>query len=138
MASILAIREALADRLRTIDGLDVRTSSVGNAIVPAAIIQTALGGTVIAYDADMDRSVDINLTVTVLVGTVLTDAAEEKLEGFISATGPNSIKAAVDGDPTLGDLVQYAVATEVRNYGLVNYSASDYAGAELLVQVRAQ
>lgn len=138
MASVIALREGVADRLRTIGGLDVRTKATGNALVPAAIVQTALGGPVITYNVDLDSSVDVNLVVTLLVNTVITDAAEERLERFVATDGPESVKAALDGDPTLGGIAHYAIITEVRQYGLVNYSGSDYLGCELAIVARAQ
>lgn len=135
MASLTEIREALADRLKSITDLNVQPVVLGQIAVPAALIAPD-SGPFLTYP-DLDGSVDVKLIVTVLVATVVSDAAQNELDGYLVSNGPNSIKAAVDADPTLGSVAHYAMVTEARNYGLINYSGADYLGCEFLVDVRA-
>lgn len=136
MASLSAIRDGIAARLATIDGLRVYDTVPGNVMVPAAVVAPA-PGTFITYDETVDGAADLTLTVTMLVSTAVDRVAQGNLDAYLASTGDRSVKAAIDGDIELGGTAHYASVTEARNYGLVPYNGVEYLGCELLVTVGA-
>ena len=102
---------------------------------PAAVIR--LGSPAITYSTSVaGASHDYAFTILLLVGNAST-VGQEALDGYLDTSGPDSIYAAIDADPTLGGVADSAEVTTVQNAGLVTWAGADYLGAELLVAVLA-
>lgn len=93
---------ALAETLTDIDGLQEAPFMLPNATAPSAELIPGM----IDYDAAMQRGLDeLNAVVRVTVGTALTVGAQRRLREFRDPNGPDSVKAAIEQDRTLGGLV---------------------------------
>jgi hypothetical protein len=136
MASLSELRAALAEQLTTMTSLQgIYTDEPGQVSPPAAVIR--LGSPAITYSTSVaGGSHDYNFTVLVLVGNATT-VSQEALDGYLDPSGPDSVYAAVDADPTLGGVADSAMVTTVQNAGLVTWAGGDYLGAEMLVTVLA-
>lgn len=131
--SLAAIREGLAVRLRTIDGLNVYSTVPGSIVVPAAIIMLG-DGQFLTYDTSSDSD---GMTWTVRVFTSLADnvSGQTALDEYLLRTGDYSIRAALAADPTLGGAVDYADVTGASGYGIAPVGAVEYFGCDFAVDV---
>jgi hypothetical protein len=96
---ITAVREALAANLSTLLGTQVSAKMLANPTPPAAHVFPAET----QFDRAFGRGQDFQiLTVQVLVGTVMDEAAQDQLDAYLAGSGAQSVKAAVESDKTLG------------------------------------
>lgn len=134
MASITAIRNALATQLGTIKGLRVEASIPDSPRPPTAII-IPQG---VTFDQAMNRGLDeYDFTILLIVHRMSERTAQAMLDGFANPSGATSIKACLVSDPTLDGAVQSARVTAMRNYGSISIGDVDYLSAEFPVQVYA-
>lgn len=128
--SLQDIIDSLAERLRTINGLNVYAYVPGTLAPPAAVLQLPR---TIDFDLVYGRGADTYLfPVMVLVGAVDAQASYENLARFLDASGPASIKAALDGDLGGAGDVEVKRATGVGSYSV---GGVDYAGATFELEV---
>jgi hypothetical protein len=142
MASVTDIREGLKARLDTISGLRAHAWVVGDIVPPAAIVipgdPSRKSSLAIAYDATMGRgSDDFLFTLLILVSNKVERSAQEALDGYLAGSGATSVKAAVEGEDSLGGVAHFTRVVGVRDYGLVTYGGQTYVGAEFMVEVCA-
>jgi hypothetical protein len=97
------VRDGLKTRLATITGL--RTYDiVPDGIAPPAAVVGLLS---LDFDMSMQRYLDHGgIEILVIVGRMSERAAQDKLDAYLSGSGASSIKAAIEGDTTLGGSVQ--------------------------------
>jgi hypothetical protein len=130
MALMSEIRTGLANRLATISGLRFAATVPDNPVPPVGIVLP--DG--ITYDNTFQRGMHTySFTVMVIVGRADERSAQNKLDTFVSGTGTNSIKLAIEGDKTLGGKVFDTRVTELRNYGQITISEVVYLVAEFAV-----
>lgn len=132
MASISAIRDALAAQLQTITDLHAYDTIPGTIQTPAAIVEP--DEPFIQFDSTMGRgSDDLAFTVLVLAqeGTIRT--AQDDLDGYLATAGARSVKAAVDGD--LGGVVSFARVVSAGGYGQYEFNGISYAGVRFKIEV---
>lgn len=132
MASVTTLRDALATRCGTITGL--RTSSyVPDAPrPPVAIVMPQR----VVYDLNARRGADrFYFTIIVMVARADDRAAQANLDPYI--VGASSIKAAVEGDRTLGGAADTCRVVEMRDYGMIPVGDTIYLGAYFTVEVVA-
>lgn len=133
MPALSAIRQALADRLDTIPGLQAYPTARDQVNVPAAVVLP--GG--IDYDATLARgSDDFTFTVQLLVSQAVDRVAQDTLDGYLASAGTHSVKAAVDGD--LDGTVHFARVATAGDYGVVEWHGVQFLGAALTVNVTAE
>lgn len=103
-----AARDALAGALALIEldvdvTLNVYDYASGGGVWPAAIVP---GPVEVLYDLTKgDGLHTLMFEVHVVVGRADESVARARLAPFVSTTGPLSIKAALEDDPTLGGAV---------------------------------
>lgn len=125
-----AVMDAIGTRLVGVTGLRVADYPSDAANPPQAIV--SLPETV-EYDTVMGRGADrVVIPITVLVGKVSDRAARDTLAQYVSGSGAQSIKAAVDGD--LGGIAHTARVTGA-TISVVTIQAVDYLGASFEVEV---
>jgi hypothetical protein len=83
----------------------------------------------------MDGEDDTTFAVTVLVEWADQVTAQKTLDEYLASTGAKSIKAAIDGDPTLGGIVDYAHATQVEDERILPFVGVEYLAADIVVEV---
>jgi hypothetical protein len=133
MADVAAIRTGLRTRLATISGL--RTPLGFDKVeTPAAQV----GEVEIEYDKTMGRGLD-ELTFKIRVYASRADdrSGQDKLDGYLKGSGSTSVKAAIEGDRTLGGTAQTLRVTGVSGYGVYEVAGMAYVGAEFTVTVWA-
>jgi hypothetical protein len=97
------VRDALKTRLQTISGLRVYELIPEPITPPCAIV----GQLDFTFDIDNARGLDqANVDIYVIVQRFSERAGQDKLDGYLAGTGATSIKAAIEGDRTLGGTCQ--------------------------------
>ena len=138
MAVLSDVRAALAAAVDNVPGLRATGSMAGEISPPVAVVVPARGP-FITYGETMEAGVaDYELEVILLVSYADERSGQLLLDGYLSATGPNSVRAAVAADPSLGQVVDYAVVTVAQDYGLIDWAGVQYLGARLLVTAGTQ
>ena len=97
------VRDALKTRLQTISGLRVYELIPEPVTPPCAIV----GQLDFTFDIDNARGLDqANVDIYVIVQRFSERAGQDALDGYLAGTGSTSIKAAIEGDRTLGGTCQ--------------------------------
>lgn len=135
MATLSAMRTALAANLATISGLRTAATMPDQPNPPIAIVMP----TSVSYDTAMGRGLDTyEFTVLVIVGRVDERTAQNLLDGYCNPSGATSIKAAIESNRTLGGQANDLRVTEMRNYSSLPVGEITYLAAEFVVTVFAQ
>jgi hypothetical protein len=127
MASITDLRTAIATNLATISGLRTSPTLPDNPNPPIALV-TPIS---VSFDDSFKRGMQTyTFVISVIVGRVDERTAQNKLDAFVSSTGNQSIKLAVESDKTLGGNAFDCRVTEMRNYGELTIGDVIYLSAE--------
>lgn len=134
MASLSALRDGIAENLSTITGLRVSAFVPDNVNPPLAIITPQT----IEYHRSFQNGLNTyNFIVSVFVGRVSEQAAQNTLDVYCSPTGSSSIKSAIESDRTLQGRAYDLVVSDMRNYGSVTIGENTYLTAEFDCAVQA-
>jgi hypothetical protein len=134
MASISSIRSGLATRLATITGLRTAATIPDSPNPPIAIVIPDS----INFDDTFHRGMDtLNFKILVIVGRADERTAQNSIDGFCATSGSSSIKAAIEGDKTLGGTAYDCRVTTMSNYGSVLIGEVTYLSCEFIVVVYA-
>jgi hypothetical protein len=96
------VRDGIKTRLQTISGLRVWDVIPDQVTPPGAVV----GQLDFTFDIDNARGVDLaNVDVYVIVQRIDARSGQNKLDGYLAGSGASSIKAAIEGDRTLGGTV---------------------------------
>ncbi len=134
MADIVTkVSDGLCARLQTIAGLRANAGRPDALHVPAAWPRLIR----IDYDRDMGGRMVMTFEVMLLSrpfeqGVVM---AQRETWPYLSPTGPQSLKAALEADPTLGGIAEQVVVTAARDLGTYEFDGVDYVGAVFDVEV---
>jgi hypothetical protein len=130
LASITNIRAGLATRLGTISGLRTSATQPDNPNPPIAVIIPDNT----RYDDTFGRGMDTTtFRIILIVSRVAEKQAQNALDAYCATTGSSSIKAAIEGDKTLGGSVFDCRVIEMRNYGQIPIGDVTYLGCEFVV-----
>lgn len=136
MATPSELRVGLATRLATITGLNTYEEAPGTITVPAAFPIPSQGP--IEYDETMDSDVcDFSFRIRLLVQRSTEKIAQANLDPYLAASGTSSIRAAINGDQTLGGKADWARVARVARYGDIEHNGISYLGADFDVEVNA-
>lgn len=132
MASITDIRDGIAANLGAVPNLRVSATYLDAPRPPVAMVLP--DG--VDYDLNARRGADtFTFIVSLLVGRADDRAAQRNIDVFI--VGPDSVKAAIESDRTLGGAANTCRVTQMRNYGQVSVGDVVYLGVEFEVEVIA-
>ena len=132
MASITDIRDGIAANLGAVPNLRVSATYLDAPRPPVAMVLP--DG--VDYDLNAARGADtFTFIVSLLVGRADDRAAQRNIDVFI--VGPDSVKAAIESDRTLGGAADTCRVTQMRNYGQVSVGDVVYLGVEFEVEVVA-
>ena len=116
MVDIATIREGLARNLERIRDVQISAYMLASPVPPAIHIFPAT----IDYDRANDRGLDVvNFTVEALVAFGLDQGGQMRLDRLLSPTGLDSVKEAIETDPTLGQMVQDLRVERLSSYRTV-------------------
>lgn len=103
--------------------------------VPCAIVGMP---TRVSYDFSFRSAVTrFTFPMRVLVGRTTEGESQDRLDDFASADGTSSLRAAIDGDPTLGGVANTTRVVEARDFGVYEVAGVSYIGMELEIEVIA-
>ena len=135
MADIATIQAGLAAQLATIPGLRAQADQLDTAAIPGAIVGLPTG---VEYDTVMARGADTySFIVRVITGRASERTAQQLLGLCASGTGDWSIKAAIEGDPTLSGSADTTRVQNASGLGVYQYGDIEYLGVEFAVEVIA-
>lgn len=136
MASIASVRDGLKTRLQTITDLrayDIWEGKIAVGNDGAALVS---GPKELNFDEAMARGLDaLVIEVLVVVPNASTRAAQDKLDTFLATTGTTSVKAAIEGDLTLGGAANSCRVAKAHHYGLHTINDISYLGVIFDVEV---
>ncbi|HEY7821844.1 MAG TPA: hypothetical protein VIG24_03365 [Acidimicrobiia bacterium] len=132
MASVSALRTALASSMSAIPGLRTSSTVPDNPRPPIAVVMPER----IAYDLNARRGADtFYFTVILIVSRADDRSAQNSLDGYL--TGATSVKAAIEADRTLGGVANTVRVTEMTNYASLPVGEVLYLSAQFTVEVVA-
>ena len=133
-ATVSQVADGLKARLATISGL--RTYSyqpeqlnppVGFCMVDTVRYHGAFGG----------GNVEMDWTVAIIVGRYLDRVAHAQLDGYLSYSGATSLRAAIEGDKTLGGVAQTLIVPSGTQVTSVTVADADFLQVSCTVTVYA-
>lgn len=125
MASVSAIAEGLKNRLATISG--VRAYSYQPEQLNPPFAYPILNGVTYHQTMGMGNAVtQFDWSVYVIVGRWVDRVAITNLDGFLSPTGASSIRAALEGDLTLGGACSDLIVSTAANISALEQDDAEY------------
>jgi hypothetical protein len=136
MGSVASIRDGLKTRVATISGLNVFDVLPQTFVTPAAVVRP--GDPLIIFDQTMGRgSDDFVFTVTIYVSLVDETSAQDALDAYLAGSGSSSVKAAIEGDGTLGGAAHFSRVLMAGDYGQAVVNNVPYLSVSFSVGVTA-
>ena len=115
MATFSSIRSGIKTRLETISNLTVYDYVPDFIDPPTAIIAPF---NTLNFDSTMQRGSDTyEVPVILYVSKVDAETGQDSLDSYLAASGANSIKAAIEGDTTLGGAAMSVRVVNATDYG---------------------
>ncbi|WP_157251116.1 hypothetical protein [Nonomuraea typhae] len=133
--TIAQVMQGIEARLATIAGLRVDDVVPDQINPPAALVGVP---PIPTYHQTMGRGrFMLEPTVTVLVSAAVDRAGQLALAGYANPTGPLSVLAAIEGDRTLGAVVEDCIVIDFRPLGLEEVGQIGYYGGVFTLRVIA-
>lgn len=102
MSIVTDIRQAIADSMKAIEGLETARNPMANPTPPTAWVTRAKT----EWDITNARGTDLlTFNVEVFVGLASDAGSQDILDQFVDPYGPKSVKAAVESGTALDELV---------------------------------
>jgi len=134
--TILQVMQGIETRLATISGLRTSEFIADQINPPQALVGVP---TIPRYHATMQRGrFQLEPTVTVFVSAALDRVGQQLLAEYANPTGTKSIIAAIEGDKTLGGIVDDCNVISFRPLGMVAVGVAEYLAGEFDLQAIAQ
>lgn len=135
-ATVAQIRAGLNTRLATISGLQTYAYLPGDPAVPCAFVGSPRETNY--HRAHQDGLTEYVFALWALVSTAPpAEESQADLDEFVSPTGSRSIKAAVEGDPTLAGAVSDLIVESMDGYAVYVTEKGSWFGAQLVVRIAA-
>lgn len=133
MATLLELTQGLKDRLSTIAGLRTNAVEPSAPVPPAAwpFLRTGI------FDQDFEGAVTWTFSIYVIVGAASDQHAQNNLMPYLAPSGAKSVRAAIEGDPTLGGVADSTRVTMIESVGSYEIGGARYIGAVLVAEVYA-
>ncbi len=134
MASVTILRDRLATNIATVPGLRTAAVIPEDPKPPVAIVVFDR----VDFDTSMARGLDTYFfRVIIVVGRVDTRGAQQALDSYLSGSGTNSLKMAIQSDRTLGGEANDLRVTSGDNLRELAIGEISYVAADLSVSVYA-
>ena len=132
-ATMAQIRSGLNTRLATISGIQTSAYMLDSPVPPTIQV---MGPEVVEYDDAMQRGLDTyTIVLQAFAGTPESQAAQTIVDGWLAPSGSTSVKAAVEGDITLGGVVASARVARANGYRIYDLPTGKTLGCEFFVVV---
>lgn len=133
-ATVSQVAEGLRVRLSQVNGLrtfayqpDQLNPPVAFPVLETVEYHRAFGG----------GDVQMRWQMFVIVGRYLDRVAHSNLDGYLSYSGPTSLRAAIEGDTTLGGVVQALVLDTGFSVGALTVAEAEFLQVQFSVLVHA-
>lgn len=126
--------DGLETRLATISGLRVFDHVPDSWATPCAFV---VPDTVEYWNAFAGGDATHNWTATVVVGRQSDRSSQRQLLEYMSYSGTKSIRAAIEGDRTLGGVVQSLLVDRADNVRMVSQGDQSYLAVDFAVRIHA-
>lgn len=134
MPTFNELRQGLATRLATIQGLRVSATIPDQPNPPQAVVFPNR----VLYDISYGRGADeYEFVILVILGRVSERTAQASLDAYCNPSGATSVKQAIQGDTTLGGKAMDCRVTEMRGQSSLTLGDVTYLTAEFMVTVIA-
>lgn len=135
MAGVLSdLKKGLAERLRTVPGLRVSAQIPEQVNPPMAVVTRSA----VSYHGDMRGGLtEWTMQVQLLAGRMADQQAQRTIDGWLSWDGAQSVRAAIEGDRTLGGVAQTLIVTDAEALTSIQVGDSEYLGVIFNVTVYA-
>lgn len=131
-ATITQVKQGLANRLATITGLRAFAYQPDQLNAPIAF--PTLDN--VLYHRTMRTALtEMTFTVTLIVCKADSRSAQSQVDPYISASGSQSVRAAIEGDPTLGGVVDSLIVNSAGGYQIINAEDGDYLACDFNLTV---
>jgi hypothetical protein len=136
MSSVSAIATGLQTRLDTISGVRAYSYQPEQLNPPFAypVLNTVSYHQTMGMGSAMTQ---FDWTVYVVVGRWVDRVAVTNLDGFLSPTGASSIRAALEGDLTLGGACQDLIVASSANISALEQDDAEYLSVSFSVTIYA-
>lgn len=135
MASVSNLRAGLMGRLATITGLRTHSTIPDQVNPPCAVVGFPES---VEFDTTFARGADrFVFPIRVLAGKVSERSAQDRLDTYVAGSGTGSIKAAIEDEPTLGEVAHTSRVQSASGYGVYEVGGVSYLGVEFRVEVYA-
>lgn len=129
MATLDQLRSGLKTRLATITGLRPTATYMEDVNPPAAMVLPVSA----EFDVDMSADDTYQFDICVFVNGADLNRAQTAIDAYLSRSGANSIKVAIEADPTLG-----GVADSVKVRGFREYAMKQDVGGRPVLEAKVQ
>jgi hypothetical protein len=133
--TIQAIMEGIETRLETISGLRTAEYVPDQINPPQAVVD--FPGDITYHEAFAHGKFRVDPTVMILVSKVVDRVGTAALAAYASPTGTNSIHAAIEGDRTLGGVVDDCIVVSFRRLGQEEIDGLGFFGGVFTLHVIA-
>ena len=133
-ATITQVKQGIADRLATITGLRAYAYQPDQLNAPMAF---TLLDSITYHRTFYTPTVEMVLTVTVIVCKADSRSAQAQVDPYVSPTGNQSVREAIEGDLTLGGKVDTLIVTSAGAMQIVSGDDADYLSVDFKVTVYA-
>lgn len=133
-ATVSQVADGLKARLATVTGL--RTFSYQPEQVNPPVAFPVLES-IDYHKAFGGGNVQMRFTIIVIVGRYLDRVAHANLDGFLSYDGVTSLRAAIEGDRTLGGVAQTLVMDSSLSIGALPVAEAEFLQVSFSVLVHA-
>jgi hypothetical protein len=131
-ATITQVSQGLKTRLATITGLRTFDYQPDNIYPPIAYISL----TTIEYHKAMGGGMRIfTYTITVVTGRVDERTGQDELDAYASYDGSKSVRAALEGDKTLGGVVDTLIVTSSASVNALSQGDNQFITLDFTVTV---
>ncbi|WP_307869004.1 hypothetical protein [Umezawaea beigongshangensis] len=129
---VTAVFQGLAEAVDTIPGLNCHPF-LPDSISPPTFAPVDLE---IAYNTTFGNRVEFNpVRCRLLLSRADDKSGQRKLQQYLAASGPKSVKAAIEADRTLGGTCDSLHVMTVTGYGWYEHAGTQYLGAQWDVRV---
>jgi hypothetical protein len=125
MASVSALRVALANTIAAVPGLRVSPTYISVVPSPGSIVEWVALGDVVNY----------NFRVPVLVTYAEDASSQAALDALLDESSSTSVLSVLRANPTLSGACSWAIPTSVSTYGLMEWAGVQYFGTNIMVTV---
>lgn len=134
--TILDVMTGIEARLDTISGLRVSDFTPDQINPPQALVGVP---PISQYHAAMSHGIfRLQPTVTLFTSAAYDRTGQRALAAYADPTGAQSIHAAIEGDKTLGGIVDYCIVVSFEVLGLQEVGLVGYYGGRFQLQVVAE